>query len=132
MGLNWRDAIATLLVTAAVAVTLSVVYGWNWPLIGDARAGVLALFVLSYPSCLVAQAPARMAAAIRRGATWGPFLVIATVLGAVALILLIASVITNSVMVLVSTAIVAVAIWAATIAHRLLEPGPLPSLQSWR
>jgi hypothetical protein len=69
MGLTWRDAIATILVAAAVAVTLSVVYSWNWPLIGNARAGVIALFVLSYPSCLVAQAPARMAAAIPRRAT---------------------------------------------------------------
>jgi hypothetical protein len=132
MGLSWRDGIATLLVSAAVAVTLSVVYGWNWPLISDARAGVLALFVLSYPSCLVAQAPARMAAAIRRGATWGPFLVIATVLGAVALLLLIAGVITNSVAVLVSAAIVVVAVWAVTIAHRLMKPGPVPSLEGGR
>jgi hypothetical protein len=127
MGLSWRDSIATLLVAAAVAVTLSVVFNWNWPLIGDARAAVIALFVLSYPSCLVAQAPARIAAAIRHGAAWGPFLVNATVLGAVAFLLLIVGVITNSVMVLVSTAIVVVAIWALTIAHRLMEPGPLPS-----
>ena len=127
MGLSFRDAIGTVLVAAAVAVTLSVVYGWNWPLIGDARAGVIALFVLSYPSCLVAQAPARMAAAIRRGATWGPFLVIATVLGAVALVLADAGVITNSVNALVGTAIVVVAIWVVTTAHRLTETGPRPS-----
>ena len=38
MGLSWRDAIATLLVAAAVTVTLSVVGGWNLPLIGDARS----------------------------------------------------------------------------------------------
>lgn len=63
MGLSWRDVFGTVLVAAAVAVTLSVVYSWNWPLSGDARAGAIALFVLSYPSCLVAQAPARMAAA---------------------------------------------------------------------
>ncbi len=132
MGLGWRDAIATLLVAAAVAVTLSVVIGWNWPLIGDARAAVIALFVLSYPSCLVAQAPARIATAMRHGATWGPFLVIATVLGAVALLLLIAGVITNSVTVLVGTATLVVAIWAVTIAHRVIEPGALPSLQGGR
>ena len=104
-------------------------YGWNWPLIGDARAGVIALFVLSYPSCLVAQAPARMAAAIRHDTTWGAFLVIATGLGAVALVLLILGLITNSVTVLVSVAIVVVAIWAVTTTHRLMKPGPLPSLQ---
>ena len=132
MGLSWRDVFGTVLVAAAVAVTLSVVYSWNWPLIGDARAGAIALFVLSYPSCLVAQAPARMAAALRRDTTWGPFLVIATVLGAVALVLLIVAVITNSVTVLVGTAIVVVAIWAVTSAHRLTEAGPRPSLQGGR
>jgi hypothetical protein len=68
--------------------------------IGDACGGAIALFVLSYPSCLVAQAPARMAAAIRGDATSGPFLVMATVLGALALVLMIAGVITNSVTVL--------------------------------
>ncbi len=129
MGLSWRDAVGTLLVAAAVTVTLSVVYGWNWPLIGDARAGVIALFVLSYPSCLVAQAPARMAAAMRQETTWGPFLVTATVLGALALLLMIAGVILNSFTVLIGTAIVVVAIWVVTTAHHLVEPGPRPSLQ---
>jgi hypothetical protein len=31
MGFSWRDAVGTLLVAGAVAVTLSVVYRWNWP-----------------------------------------------------------------------------------------------------
>lgn len=50
MGFGRRDGIGTLLVAASVAVTPSVVYGWNLPLSGDARAGVIALFVLSHPS----------------------------------------------------------------------------------
>lgn len=119
MGLNWRDGVGTLLVAAAVAVMLSVIYDWNWPLISDARAGVIALFVLSYPSCLVAQAPARLAAAIGRDAAWGPFLVLASVLGAVALVLMVAGVIFNSVIVLIWTAIVVVGIWVVTAAHHL-------------
>jgi hypothetical protein len=119
-------------VAAAVAVTLSVVYSWNWPLIGDARAGVIALFVLSYPSCLVAQAPARMAAAIRHDTTWDPFLVVGTALGTAALVLMIVGLILNSVTVLVATATVVVAIWLVTTAHHLVEAGPRPSLQRAR
>lgn len=132
MGLNWRDGIGSLLVAAAVAVTLSVVYGWNWPLIGDARAGVIALFVLAYPSCLVAQAPGRMAAAMRHDTTWGSFLVIATVLGALALVLMIAGVIMNSVTVLIGTALVVVAIWSVATAHHVFEAGPRHSFQGGR
>jgi hypothetical protein len=130
MGLSWRDGIGTLLVAAAVTVTLSVVYGWNWPLIGDARAGVIALFFLSYPSCLVAQAPARMAAAIRHETTWSAFLIVATVLGAVALASMILGVVVNSVAVLIVTTTVVVGIWVVTTAHHLAEPGPRPSLQA--
>lgn len=130
MGLGWRDGIGTLLVAAAVAVTLAVVIGWNWPLIGDARAGVIALFVLSYPSCLLAQAPGRMAAAMRHEGTWSPFLVVATVMGALALVSMILVVVTNNVAALIMTAIVVVCIWAVTTVHHLVEPGPRPSLQA--
>jgi hypothetical protein len=132
MGFSWRHAVGTLLVAGAVGVTLSVVYGWNWPLIGDARAGVIALFVLSYPSCLFAQSPARMAAAIRRETTLSPFLVMAAVLGSAALVLMIAGVIMNSVTVLVGSAIVVIAIWVVTTAHRFAEARPRPSLQGGR
>lgn len=132
MGLNWRDAVGTLLVAAAVAVTLSVLYDWNWPLISDARAGVIALFVLSYPSCLVAQAPARMAAAMHHETAWGPFLVMGTALGALALVLMVAGAIFNSVTLLVASAIAVVAIWIVTTIHHLVEAGPRPSLQAGR
>ena len=130
MGLTWRDAVGTLLVAAAVAVTLSVVYSWNWPLIGDARAGAIALFVLSYPSCLIARAPGRMAAAMRHETTWGPFLVMGTALGALALVLMVATAIFNSVTLLVAAAVAVVAIWVETTVHHLVEGGPKPSLQA--
>ena len=69
MGLDWRDGVGTLLVAAALAVTLSVIYAWKWALIGDARAGVIALFVLGYASCLVTQAPIRPCASCFLGQT---------------------------------------------------------------
>jgi hypothetical protein len=128
MRLTWRDAVGTLLIGAAVSVTLSVAHGWNWALIGDARAGTIALFVLSYPSCLVARAPGRMAAAMAHETPWSPFLVMATALGAAALALMIVDIVVNSIPLLVGTSIVVVAIWALTTVHHLVETGPRPSL----
>ena len=132
MGLSWRDAVGTLLVAAAVAVTLSIAFGWGWPLLADPRAGAIALFVIAYPSCLVAQAPGRMAAAIRKVAAWGPFLVIGTVLGSLALVLMVVGAILNDLTLLVATTIVVVALWVAATAHHLVEPGPRPSLAGGR
>lgn len=122
MRLTVRDAFGTLLVGCAVAVTLSVVDGWNWPLIGDARAGVIALFVLSYPSCLTARAPQRIARAIQRREGWGPFVIAATALGASALLLMLANLILNSTAVLTAATAVVVAIWIVATAHHLTEP----------
>lgn len=126
VGLTWRDAAGTALVVLAVAVAASVVYGWPLPLVADARVGVIALFILSYPSCLVAQAPQRMASAMRHETAWSPFVVLAIGLGALAVLLTIANLILNSIAVLVGMVIVVAAIWAVTTAHHLLESGPRP------
>ena len=128
MNLTWRDAVETLLVAASVAVTVSVAYGWNLPLLGDARAGAIALLVLAYPSCLVAQAPGRLAAAIRHENDWGPFLVAGTLMGALALLLIVVGAILNSLAVLMATTIVVVAIWLVTTIHHMVEAGPGASL----
>lgn len=123
MGLTWRDAVGTFFVAAAGAVVVSVAAGWNWPLLADARAGAIALFVLSYPSCVAARAPGRMADAMKHG-RWGPFLVVGTVLGALALGLLVAGGVTNRVELLVAAAVVVVALWLTSTAHHLTEANP--------
>jgi hypothetical protein len=125
-GLKWRDAAGTALVVFAIAVAASVVYGWHWPLVADARAGVIALFILSYPSCLVAQAPRRMASAMRHETSWSPFVLVATVLGALAVLLMIANLLLNSAAVLVGMTIVVAAIWVVTTAHRVQESASRP------
>ena len=123
MRLNIRDVVGAVLVAVAVTVTVAVASGWNWPLLGDARAGAIALFVLSYPSCLVAQAPKRMAAAIQRETTWSPFVIAGTILGAVALLLIVANLLLNSVALLIAATAVVVGIWIVTTAdHVVSEP----------
>lgn len=126
MALSWRDAVGTLLVAVAIGATLSVVYGWSWPLIGDARAGAIALFVLSYPSCLVAQAPRRMREAIERVTRWSRYLVAGTVLGALTALLIVAAVILNSVAVLVAAMVFMVGVWLVTTVDHMVRAGGRP------
>lgn len=124
MNLSWRDFVGTVLVAVAIAATLSLVYGWSWPLIGDARAGGVALFVLSYPSCLVAQAPKRMQQAIEGSTRWGLFLVTSTVLGSITALLIVAAVIFNSLPMLVAATAVMVGLWLiATVDHLVATGG---------
>ena len=46
MRLDWRDAIATVFVVIGLTLALSVTQGWNWPLLGGVREGIVALVVL--------------------------------------------------------------------------------------
>lgn len=127
--MTWRDVVGTVLVAVAIAATLSVVYGWAWPLIGDARAGAVALFVLSYPSCLVAQAPRRMQAAIEGKVRWSPYLVTSVVLGSATALLIIACVIFDSVPLLVGATGAMAAVWlVSTLDHLAQGAGrPVPA-----
>src|SRR5690242_9511094 len=51
MRLTWRDALGTLITAAGILAALSTLQGWNWPLLADARAGVIALLVMSLVVC---------------------------------------------------------------------------------
>lgn len=126
MRLTWRDLVATGLVAVAGGVTLSVVYGWNWPLIGDARAAGVALFALSFPSCLIGRAQERMQQAIEHRAGWGAYLVGAIVLGSVIALLILATIIFNSTAVLVAATGVMVLLWLVTTVDHLIDEAARP------
>lgn len=116
--------LGTGFVALAVGATLSVVYGWNWPLIGDARAAGVALFVLSYPSCLIGQAPKRMRDAIEHRAGWSGYLVGATVLGSITTLLIVVDLIVNSAAVLVAATAAMALLWlVATVDHAVEGTG---------
>lgn len=130
MGLSWRDGIATILVAAGVAVTGSLVFAWGWPLIGDARAGVVAVFILGFGACVVGGGPAWMFAAMREGRMrgpadiWSPFFIIAAALGALAFALMFADLFINDTSLLIWATASIVAIWLVTTIHHAVTTGP--------
>jgi hypothetical protein len=130
MGLSWRDAAATLLVVAAAAVTLSVVNGWDWPLIGDARAGAIGGLVLGFAASVTGGGPQWFVAALRREAsTQGMWLsIFASAMGLATLVLLVADLFVNSIPLLVWTTVALMAIWVVATIHHVIEARPQISL----
>jgi hypothetical protein len=127
MGLSWRDAVATVLVVAAWAVTLSVMNGWDWLLIGDARAGGIAVFVLGFSASVLGGGPVWFMAALRKGAISSQgrlFTVLAAALGFVALVLLFADVFVNSVTLLVWATAALLFVWVVATIHHAVEARP--------
>jgi len=125
MGLTLRDGVGTLLIAGAVAVALAVTSGWAWPLLGDARAGVIGVTILSFASC-------QLVARIGPESRWtNPFLVLTSILGIAALGLVIGGLFLNSMQVLVYLTSVVVAMWLVATIHHLVEVGPAdrPAIQ---
>jgi hypothetical protein len=50
--LGWKDFWSTVLVVIGLAMALSVTQGWNWPLLGGVREGIIALGVFGVGACL--------------------------------------------------------------------------------
>jgi hypothetical protein len=127
MGLSWRDAVATVFVAAAGAVTLSVMNGWDWFLIGDTRAGVIAVFVLGFSASVIGGGPVWFMAAMRQGAISSQgrlFTLLAAALGFLALVLLFVDLFVNSITLLVWATAALVAIWVVATVHHTVEAKP--------
>jgi hypothetical protein len=125
MQLTWRDGAGTVLAALVVAVLLAVTQAWSWPLLGDYRAGVIALTVLGFLGCSVGLRVTEGSAAesFKR-----PFMVIGSMLGAAALVLVIAGLIWATEALFVALAIVLLALWlVTTIDHATVgtQRGPL-------
>lgn len=130
MRLSWRDAAATVLVGAAVAVTVSVANGWEWPLMGDPRAGAIGVLILGFGASVTGGGPQWFIAALRREvSTQGIWLsVFASVMGLLAFVLSVANLFLNSVALLVWTAVALLVLWVVATIHHALETRPRVSL----
>jgi hypothetical protein len=108
MQLTWRDGAATILAALVVTVLVAVTQAWAWPLLGDYRSGVIALTILGFTMCTVgfraADAPAFKQ----------PFMIIGSVLGVVALALVVFGLIFATQALFVALAITLLALWIVT------------------
>jgi hypothetical protein len=51
MKLTWRDGLGTLVTGAGLLAAGAALAGWGWPLMTDARAGVITLLVMALVVC---------------------------------------------------------------------------------
>jgi hypothetical protein len=112
MRLSWKDAWSTLLVVLGLTLALSVTQGWNWPLLGGVREGIIALVILGLGAHL-------FGAPRERFYFTDPFAIMTMVIvvGTMA-IAIVGGLITGSVQYLVALMLVIIMLWAfATLRH---------------
>jgi hypothetical protein len=112
MRLNWKDAWATVLVVAGLAAALSVTQGWNWPVLGGVREGIIVLGIAGLGACI-------MGAPRERFYFRDPFGLVTMVIVLAALaIAIVGGLIVGSVEYLVALMLVTTMLWAfATVRH---------------
>ena len=116
MRLTVKDALGGVLAAGAVLVALDVSNGWGWPLLGDYRAGTIALGVLGFAMCAFASDYSTV-----RGPD--PLLVVAVLLGLAALGLLISGLILATAALFVWLAVVIVALWLVSTGRHVIARG---------
>jgi hypothetical protein len=119
MQIRSQDLAATLLAAFVVAVTLAVTQAWNWPLLTDARAGMIAVTVAGFGMCALASAGMKAAP--------GPpaFMFASGALGVIALALVVYGLIVGTQTALVVLAAMVVALWfISTVRHMFATEFP--------
>src|ERR1041385_8600941 len=117
MRLTWRDGAATALAALVVAVLLALTQGWAWPLLGDYRAGVVALTIIGFAMCAVG-AHATDPTTFKR-----PFAIAVSALGLGAPGLLVLGVILATEAIFVGLGLVILALWVLTSVDHALPVG---------
>jgi hypothetical protein len=112
MRLTRRDLLATVLVVIGLVLALSVMEGWNWPLLGGVREGIIALTVVGFAAHLAGEPRERF--------YWtDPFgLVCMLIVAAAMAIAIVGGLITGSVQFLLTLMLVTAMMWVmATLRH---------------
>ena len=125
MRLTWKDAVSTALVVAGLAMALSVLAGWGWPLLGGVRAGIVALGVLGGIACV-------LGAPLERSYYVDPFGLITAVVGMVGVtIAIVGGLVFDAPQFLLALMLVTIMLWAlATLRHAVegVKPAVPPKL----
>lgn len=112
MRLSRNDVWSTVLVVVGLAMALSVTQGWNWPLLGGVREGIIALGIAGLGACL-------LGAPRERFYFTDPFGLVTMLVVIVALaIAIVGGLIVGSVQYLIVLMLVTAMLWAvATLRH---------------
>jgi hypothetical protein len=119
MRLTWRDGLSSVLAVLVVGIVLALTQGWGWPLLGDYRAGVIALTVVGL--LMIAAG-----ASIRTASMADPFLAAGALLGLAAAAMVVFGVILASQETFVILAAVIIALWITATLRHAVEPAPRP------
>jgi len=112
-----REIRATLFTAAGLAFALSVVLGWGWPWLSDARAGIIALGIAGFAACATSSADA---------ATFSiknPFVIAAIAIGFVVLAAGVIGLFANTPTYLVVMMVATAALWLIATTRHLVEGG---------
>jgi hypothetical protein len=112
MRLSRNDAWSTVLVVVGLAMALSVMQGWNWPLLGGVREGIIALGIAGIGACI-------LGAPRERSYFTDPFALTTMLFAALALaIAIVGGLITGSAQYLLALMLVTGMLWVlATVRH---------------
>jgi predicted ferric reductase len=115
MRLTSKDVIGTGLAVAAVFVAAAVINVWQWPLLGDYRAGTVALAIVGIAMCA--------AASDYSNVRWShPLVLLASALGIAALGLIVAGLIWATAELVFWLAAVIVGLWFVSTLRHVITP----------
>jgi hypothetical protein len=117
--LTWRDGVTTALAVLVVALALAITQGWDWPLIGSDRTGILVLGAVGIAMCAIGSSTPE------RSAADDPFAVAGGVLGTLAVVLLVIGLIAGTQAIVVTLAADTLALWMLTTLHHALPRASL-------
>lgn len=116
----WKEVGATLITAVALTLALSVTQGWSWPLLSDARAGIIALAVVGLGACIVGGSAATSLS------MKDPFVIAAAVAGVVLFGAGVIGLFVNTLPYLIVMMVATFALWLVATARHVMEGGTNP------
>ncbi|HET7467209.1 MAG TPA: hypothetical protein VFL29_11105 [Candidatus Dormibacteraeota bacterium] len=117
MRFTWRDGAGTLITAGGVLAALAALQGWGWPLLADARAGVVTLLVMAFVVC-----PLGMGSPDPKSFYKDPFMLAAMVVGTAILVLGLIALFTTAAAYLPWMIALTIVSWLVTTAHHAVGP----------
>jgi hypothetical protein len=114
----WRELRAFVLTAVGLTLAFSVTQGWGWPLLSDARAGIIVLGVAGIAVC------GTSSWAAQKFSWTNPFMILATVAGIVLLGAGVIGVFANRMEYLEVMMVATVVIWLVATVRHLVEATP--------